>query len=322
MDEFERLVETHAGDRETLEMMPLGSARTARATSTNSIASSAFRATAPSGVQARAQICPVCRTPAEGSKLSLATVYGLIDFRRLRASRRVGSGQPVGVSRRRHHGADIPEPLEEVEPTLHGLPLLPAFSSQGLPPMRVSKSRSGMTRYEIVEGPIGMTGSMNIVSGWLNHNSVDRYQTDVDKVGEHLVYLSTPMELMVHDLYVHKSLDFALRPTPHLYSQLPGGPLYPHDGKENGRSAAAGRDARPGRGAAGRDDARDRPLPRDGGDRRKGLGFTLGDFHGFRLKIKYPPIPALVAVPVRTADQEVIAERAHGGGRARRYTNI
>lgn len=294
MDEFERLVETHAGDRETLEMMLSGLGKEGQSDLDEQHRKLSFQGnSAIWGVQARAQIAMQFVGPGEGTKLSLATVYGLIDFRRLRASAAWAVASVWGYHDDGTTAHDFSAPLEAYDPALPGLPLLAGFSSPSLPPMRVSKSRSGMTRFEIVEGPVGMTGALNIVSGWTNHNSVDRYQTDVDKVGEHLVYLSTPVELLVHDVFVHKSMDFAKPPTPHLYSQLPGGPVYPHDGKEHGKLPLPVEMLDLGEGppdVTTPEIARYRAMAETGA---KGIGFTLNDFHGFRLKIKYPPIPAL-----------------------------
>lgn len=294
MDEFERLVETHAGDRETFEMMLSGLGKDGQSDLDEAHRKLSFQGnSAIWGVQARVQMVSQFVAPGEGSKLSLSTVYGLIDFRRLRTSAAWGVASMWGYHDDGTTTKESHEPLDRTSLTEGGLPLLTSFSSQNLPPMRVSWSRNGLKRYEIVEGPVGMTGAMNIVSGWVSHNTVDRYRTPVDKVGEHLVYLSTPVELLVHDLFVHKSLDFAMRPKAHLYSQLPGGPVYPMDGRESGQLPLPEAMVDLGEGPP------DLTTPEIGRYRAmadmgaKGVGFGMNDFHGFRLKIKYPPIPTL-----------------------------
>ena len=305
LDEFEQLVETHAGDRETFEMMLSGLGKDGQSDLDEAHRKLSFQGnSAIWGVQARVQMAAQFVTPGSGSKLTLATVYGLIDFRRLRTSAAWAVANMWGYHDDGTTAKVADEPLERNDGSLPGLPLLTSFSSPNLPPMRGSMSRNGLRRYEIVEGPVGMTGAMNIVSGWVSRDTVDRYRTDVDRVGEHLVYLSTPAELLIHDLFVHKSLDFAMRPRAHLYSQLPGGPVYPLDGHECGQLPLPEAMVDLGEGPPDLttpEVARYRAMAEMGA---KAAGFSLNDFHGFRLKIKYPPIPTLTLFRYDLPDRE------------------
>jgi hypothetical protein len=97
-------------------------------------------------------------------------------------------------------------------------------------------------------------------------------------------------------MFVHKDLTFALDPSAHVYSQLPGGPQYPAGGK----------------------DAALLPVPTDVSDLGSmppdtttleipeykamvemaivALGHKLEDFHAYRYRLKYPPIPAMAVL--------------------------
>jgi hypothetical protein len=68
------------------------------------------------------------------------------------------------------------------------------------------------------------------MTGWLHRATASIYATDDDKYGDLVVFMNTPSELVIHDLFVHKSMPFAHHPQTLVYSQLPGegAPVFDH----------------------------------------------------------------------------------------------
>lgn len=173
---------------------------------------------------------------------------------------------------------------------------MPEFCSRPLPEVRTQVGADGVLRYQLVEGPIGNTAAASCVIGIFGRRFVRRVRVDGDTIGEHNVRLYTPVELLIHDLYVHRELAYALQPETLLYNQLPNLPAYPEGGREGGRL----------------------PLPESLQDLGGGppgtvipelpnyaallegvfaaRNWNLRDFHGFRLRMAFPPIPTLAVL--------------------------
>jgi hypothetical protein len=122
------------------------------------------------------------------------------------------------------------------------------------------------------------------------------------------VQMTTPAEVFVFDLYVHRDASLlgteegADAPEVNLYSLLPGAPPYPLAGRERGRLPLReplidlGGARSPGGGAP------DAILPEFARYNQAvemiftRLGWSASDFHGYRPKMRYPPIPALAVL--------------------------
>jgi hypothetical protein len=296
MDQFEALIERHSGDRDTFEIMLGGvSEQIARRQS------EAFRKMAYTGnsaiwgVQARAQLSMHLLAPSHKFKdgLDYGIVCGLIDFRRLRNDVPWAVASLLSYSdggRPRH------EPITPLDPALKSpeIPFLKQFCSDPLPDIRAVQAANDVTRYEFVEGPVGSTASATCVLGWCMPSFASRYRTPEDQLGECTATVSTPVEALYHDVYVHRDLDF---PTPKvlIYSRMPGGPSYPYDGESKGQLQVT-------------EDLHDLGSPPDTmvpGMPQHGqmvsyacerLGWPVRDFHGYRFRLRYPPVPSMVVM--------------------------
>jgi hypothetical protein len=156
----------------------------------------------------------------------------------------------------------------------------------------VTQGVPGITRYEITEGAVGNTGIITCMTGWMGRAAVIRHRTAEDTLGEHMCNINTPTELLIFDLFVHRGLDFDA-PKLFLYSQLPGGPLYPRGGRDVGLLPLREGIIDLG---AGPPDVVTPELPRyraitELAMRR--LCGTPADYQGYRLKLRYPPIPTI-----------------------------
>jgi len=191
----------------------------------------------------------------------------------------------------RHRPIDAAAPAD-------GPPVMSAFSTQPLPPLiaRQEPDRP-IVRYELLPGPIGNTGACTCVTGWHDRGCESIYATEKDHHGEHAVSLSTPVEAVYLELYAHRDMVFAHNPTVHVFSQLPGGPLFPRDGELAGRLDIPVDLVRLGGGvnrAAPSTVNAEYPRHRELVEATVGsLGRPLHEFVGFRVRIAYPPIPTV-----------------------------
>ncbi len=296
--EFNRVVELHAGDRETLEMMMGSVSQDSQRQRAENHRKYAFRGNgAIWGVQARVQTSTHIVAPSEDEDLvDLAIISGLVDLKRLRsdvawAVATVRCIADDGSAR----APGVPEPLDPHGLAPNGVPLMPAFCSRPIPELRAIGGPEETLRHELTEGPIGNTAAVTCVTGWLYRNSAPRFRTDDDRFGENFVSLSTPVEVAYHDVFLHRSLDFAAQPIAALYSQLPGSMAFPHGQRDRGLLPLHETLVQLGTPPdVGMSEVSHYPRLVECGVER--LGWALSDFVGFRLKIRYPPIPSAAVV--------------------------
>jgi hypothetical protein len=217
-----------------------------------------------------------------------------VHFQRLRHD----ASWPVATRRSMHDdGSPMGERIEPMDPTLgpDDAPVLRQFCSEPAPELRGVSSGGGTTRFEFTEGPIGKTAAATCVLGWIARSLFPKHAEPTDRFGEHIVHLTTPVEVVYHDLFVHRSLEFALSPGPtaHVYSLLPGGPVYPFDGHQRGLMPVPERAIDLGATTVAvsmPESARYNRMIELGATR---LGYPIGEFHAFRFRIAYPTIPTL-----------------------------
>jgi hypothetical protein len=294
MDSFEALIERHSGDRDTFEIMLGGiSDQMARKQGETFRKMAYLGNSAIWGVQARVHLSTHFMSPSRkaADMLDYAAITGLTDFRRLRHD------VPWAVSSRmtytdegkaRDNGFHFPPMDPAVGPSEP--PILREFCSTPTPELRAVHTNNA-TRFEFTEGPVGHTASSTCALGWLILAGSSRYRTSDDRFGESATTVNTPVETLYLDVYVHRDLDF---PTPKLlaYSRMPGGPSYPHDGARGQLPVT--------------EEITDLGCPPDvivPGVPRYGqmvayaterLGYPAREFHGFRFRLRYPPVPSLV----------------------------
>lgn len=261
------------------------------------------------GVRAAVQISlhfiAPAANPTRPGMLDLALVGGLVDFQRTRHN------VPWAASTiRRIRGEDeLPsggshcEAIDR-EGLTNGVPLMRRFCSANIPQLSPVQLATGAVRLTMEPGEIGRSGMATVITGWQERNAVNMYRTPEDTSGEHFVLLNTPTELVVHDLYVHRSLDFAHFPELAVYSQLPGGPIYPRDRNESGRLSIDERWTSLG-------EPPDSITPEFShhdalvSDVFEKMGWRRGDFIGLRYRLKYPPVPALATFRYALPEQPV-----------------
>jgi len=295
MDRFEEFVEAHCGDRNTFEVMLGGSVGAAHRKRAENARKAFYQgASAIWGVQARVHVSLHFVAPNAGDpeRLDLGVMAGLLEFRRLRPD--VSWTVATLATYSDKGGLERNWDVRPMDPTLNGgdAPMLAAFCSTPLPRFRRNTARENITRFELTEGSIGIKAAADCITGWVARGAVSRHRTERDQFGEHAIRLSTPVTVLYHDLYVHRSLTFAFKPTVHLYSDLQGGPIYPSDGNESGRLPITEEIVELGEGPPSlgvTDIPRHRAMVETG---TASMGRSPAEFRGFRFKMKYPPIPA------------------------------
>jgi hypothetical protein len=296
LQEFERMIDLHSGDRENLEIM-LGNVTSEgqrdRAEAQRKLS---FRGNSATwGVQAKVQLCSNFIAPGTDPRMvDLAWLSGFVDFWRLRrdavwamaaARKTADDGTSLPVSKLR--------PIDPEHDQLDAVPLMSEFCSRPLPDLRLERERDGTTRYELKEGQIGNTAATTCIVGLYGRNFASRYREPNDTRGEHFARLYTPVETVFHDLFVHKALHYALAPELLLYSQMPGGPVFPPINPERGRLEVHDPIIDLG---GSPPDLVTPEFPRYPEMVRavfERLGWNPKDFRGFRFRLRFPPIPTL-----------------------------
>ncbi|MCC6427802.1 MAG: hypothetical protein IT435_13395 [Phycisphaerales bacterium] len=301
IDEFERFVEGYSGDRETLDAMIHGAAkRVAAEKRMEAFRKGGFQSNcAVWGIRARVHLSISVLVPgSEPGLLSAGIVCGLIDLFRLRADVPWAVASAVAWDSAGLPAADrlgTPLPLHP-EGLFNGVPLLPQFCSQPTPALRTVRVPNGHSRFELEGGPEGTGSASTVLLGWKWPGQLSMYASRPGEIGEHGCHLSTPAELYISDLFVHRSLTFARDPVARVYSEMPGGPRYPSEGREVGLLPMPERVADLGVGPPDTTTPEIRNYTEIFEFAAAAMGFGVNDFQGYRYRLGYPPIPVLAVL--------------------------
>lgn len=209
-DEFVRVIEAHAGDRPTLDLMldNLGG-EGVRLEQSRKLA---FRGNSGLwGAQARGRVATMLLAPsaANPDELDTAMTAGIVDFRRLRPGVRWPMFSPTW-----HGGDDDPRPIdlidEAMDPSMAGTPgpkLIADFCEPGVPELGLVKTPLGWL-YELADGPVGKAGSMTVYFGLYTHGGGTRYRTADDRYGDLFTNITMPVEHLQFDMVFHRDLSF------------------------------------------------------------------------------------------------------------------
>jgi hypothetical protein len=300
----DRLIEVHTGDKATLELMLTSMSREGRQAREEQHRKLLYRgASYLWGVQAKVLLKAgfIAPNPDKPELFDWAAVSGLVGFRRLRAD----VSWVIGTRRYSKTDGTIEshQVLRAIDPVHDGLdqvPLMGEFCSKPLPQLRSVLAPDGNLNYEVVQGPVGNTAAINCVVGTFARQIGSLRRDDGGLSQEHLAAIDTPVEGLLFDIFLHRSIELAGSPEPTLHSRLHG-PL--------------GKDKRSG----------DLHMPED----VQGLGdgppvvatsdfseysgvirsvferleWDASEFRGYRLQMKYPPLATTVAIRYR-ADVE------------------
>ena len=285
---FDRMVEVHAGDRATLQTMLHGTARDAELRRQASLRKLAFQGnSATLGVQARVhlRVGVIAPNADDPSLFDEAVSVGLVGLRRLRP----GVRWPIAVrdvtldaEGRRIRGRPIDEEGGE-DP-----PFVPEFCSSPMPRIGLHQMADGTILYELEPGPVGNTGAVTCVLATHLRAIRERQDSSAGRWRDHQLRLVTPVELVVGDLFVHRSMR-AASPEPIVFSAA-AGVLSPEALGRGGTRLPLPERIRTLNGAPAIEGV-------DWYGRLVGrlferMGWAASEFECYRIEIEYPPIPA------------------------------
>jgi hypothetical protein len=297
--DFDHIVRVHSGDRVTLDMMLDNLVAERRHERMEIHRRTLYRGlSATWGVQARLQLCVNVVAPSDDPDwVDVAWLSGLVELRRLR---RDTPWAIASVGKFADDGSPLPVgTLEALDPRFNGpdtAPLLGDFCSKPLPDIRPAPPAGNMVRYQLVQGQVGKLAAVSCIIGLKGRSLVRRTKAENYTCGEHGARLYTPAELLIHDLYVHRDLRYAMSPELAVYSHMPGGLMYP--GCEPGQGLLPVGDPVVSLGSQP-PDVLTPEFPRYSKMIHyvfERSGWDMHDFAGFRVKLPYPPIPALAVL--------------------------
>ena len=309
MREYERLVDVHAGDRATLEMMLSSHAKCGRDRVDLDYRRAAFRANSYIwGIQARTQFRTYFLVPGQDPALfDLVSLRGFVGLRRIRAGVAWSLHRAIivdddGVQRR----SIMPEPLvPAVEEEAYGVPLLPEFCTKPLPKMRRVTVRPGFIDHELIEGRVGNTASATCVMADAVRGGAPRYREEHNNCVELVTRVNTPCEHLIFDQIVHADLFGDIHPELAVYSELAG--------ETPQKMLSGGRMELPvseqvmflGRASAG---LHATEIPRYTEMTRfvfERMGWDPREFNVYRVHMEYPPIPTAEVVSIELSERSV-----------------
>jgi hypothetical protein len=242
--EFERLIDVHADDRASLEMMLSACASRADEQADVTWRKAAFMGNSYIwGVRAKTQLKTHFLHPsAEAGQLDIASLRGFVGLRRMRPNvpwviARARCTDDDGKVRRAFVSQSLDVESAGKEGT-DAVPLLPEFCSKPLPRFRRTIRQYGFLEDELVEGPVGNTGAITCITGEVSRGIASYLRTEHSQQGSVVARMRTPCEALLFDQLVHEELFGPISPELAVYSQLGGGPSIPHPEMERERLPA------------------------------------------------------------------------------------
>jgi hypothetical protein len=289
---FDELTHTHAPNREMLEMMlgacePRLDEREEERWRKQAFMGNAY----VFGVRAKTYLTTLVLHPsAREGYFDLARVHGLIGLARTRPNVRWPFAQAVvhsGESERFPRRTPI---LPSDATRRSGVPLMEEFCSQPLPPVARHKGQYGMLEDELLPGPIGQTGESTVITGEVARELASIYKTEPGEDAHFGTGVRTPCEALVYDHLVHHQLFPGVERRLRVYSEL----ICPVSRDERDLLRVSENVQRLGRGTAR---LRTAEVPRYGELIQRlmeQMGWNPKDFDVYRIRMRYPPLPAAV----------------------------
>lgn len=303
IDRFEHLIEIHCGDRATFEMMGSDITPVGRQQREEQHRRQLFQgASYVWGVQARAYLnIRVVGPGVQPGLADIACVAGLLDFRRLRENVRWPMFKRQTVDNK---GAPLVQSnVEPLDPASAGqvLPAMTEFYPLPASVLNVTQD-ANIATVELAPGPVGNAGVTSYLLGIVERGLPNaRSDKDQDASAKLWALLNTPAELLIFDIYIHESFTRAIPPRAALVRMLGSSPPM---GAEFERHQLPLFEPLLDLGSV--ETAPFTPeVPRYGEILQSVFtrtAWSASSFHGFRLKMAYPPVMSAVAMEYSIPD--------------------
>lgn len=299
--EYERLIDTHAGDRASLEMMLCGYSEQERAKADREYRKAAFRANSYLfGIQSRTSF----RTYIMHPSASDPTSFDFISLRGHAGLRRIRTNAPWVVHRPRvSDDSGENQPLGAVRPLdpeirarndRLAVPWMRAYCSDPIPDVRRVPHPDGRIQCEILEGPVGNAGRTNFVLGEMVAFGGPLVRRPGHDCLEFALKADLPIERLIFDQIMPVGVLGGMAPELSVYSEMTGPTPTHFNAEARQRLPVDESPQRLGQGLASMHCAEIPDYERILGDAFAQSGWDPAGFVLYRSVIEYPPIPSTV----------------------------
>lgn len=294
-DAFEEIVERHAGDRATFELVVRGlGGRASQGASLEQDRKLAFRGNSGQwSAQARVQLCTAIMAPNadDPSMVDVVHLSGLVDLRRLRTDVRwtLSRRKTFDDASRDVRGTQG-EPLDP-RSSSDVFSLVRDFSSDPFPEL-IIEDLGNEVQCSLPEGRVGRTGELTAIFGYYYRALGSQHASETDRYSQMVTKLLTPAEHLHFDMLVHQDLGWAMNPRAALHGSLDGRGYHMGCGHEGFPLPFRETVVELGSGLAGTATPR---MPWYGSLLEwafQRAGWDPARFRAFRFELAYPPVPA------------------------------
>ena len=297
--EFQQLIEDHATDRETFEIMLSSMTADGQQGREELQRRAAFHGnSAIWGIHCRVRTWSYVVCPSEDPDFGdLAVIGSFVDVRSLRRDARwtlatiaalADDGRPIA-------GNPI-QSLRPGSPAFDGMPVLSEYCRGEVPAIERVFRADGVTQYRLTGGEVGNSGLFTWTIGWRYPRVVTRWATERDRTGEFALNMLIPAEAAQLDLFVHRGFWPRLEPELGVYSLLAGEAPVAHASSDRQKLSLV----------QSVDQLHEDPLElavHDVPNYSKMIGSTMAamghqtsDFAGYRVRMKYPVLSTSICM--------------------------
>lgn len=208
--DFDRVIEAHASDRETLELMLDG--LTDGEDDSDALEKSrrlAFLGNSGVwGIQTRTRLTTYVMSPSASHPdlFDLSFVMGYVELKRLR------SDAPWTLTSISSYQGDLEKsqkprslPMDPTAIERWGAPVLPAFCKPQAPQLQLRET-PGRVAVDLPEGPVGNLGLTDIFIGQVDPHYASLFADKANRMGQFLMSFAMPIRQTQIDILVHKDL--------------------------------------------------------------------------------------------------------------------
>lgn len=212
----EQVIEIHAGDRATLDLILDGLAHRNGRSLENSRKQAFLGNSGIYGAQARTRLlsCFVAPAADDADRLDMAMLGGYASLRRLRPNvslpifrMRQWSSAGQEIARAKQFPLDAGAPDVLLRDVVRG----------EAPEIEAVETDEGVD-YILKPGPIGNRAAMDCYFGDLTRSAASRWRVGADTTGEFGATITVPVETLLFDLIAHEDVAFVLRARALVYS--------------------------------------------------------------------------------------------------------
>src|SRR5690606_6380046 len=202
-DDFDRLIETHAGDRTSFEMLVEAASGASGEQSEIKWREKAFLGNSFIwGARARAQLSvSILNFSADRpDHFDMAQVRGLIGLKRVRPNVHWLVGQAVILDGQQPRDRRRTPLDPEAAAAMDGVPILPQFCSEPLPRIRRRPVGSGIVNHELLPAPVGFTGQQTVMTGEIVRELAPVHATETNRRALFATVVRTPAQVFIYDM--------------------------------------------------------------------------------------------------------------------------